>query len=681
MSELFQESLFKDETRHLHIVKDNEPVELSIDELFDSSVYDELHAITYVSSASFFFKTVKGFKKIVLIIGTEDSQHLENFEINIDFFQKTFSPEGQVEFWKSLDDHTKERVRGEHISIRYAKEKTIIHTKLYILHGPKGNRVIVGSANFTKSAFSNTRQFEDILVFDNSPLFEIFMNRFKEIFKYTQDFIPDIIKKRPKDLPMILGDVDGLAAILEEAVQKNTQIVISKEDMLSLQALPEKLQQENNAKNAYVKTVELIFHKRKNKDEYTVAPKSHIERNIIPIKAIISRSTVKSLEMDNRVPIHFNEKDKTLLLQERESIDLLPFSKRLDKADIKIKLSTITKFINAYDMFTVSKNLENQSRVMEAILYSFMTPYIWKVRDDYVRNTGRDSARSIFCPFLIVAGMARTGKSTLLEFISGLIGNYGNYMSYPKIAKQGIILDYFKSNNLCPILVDEIEPLFFSSSKDYLGEKLIKQVSNDIEGQHPALIGTTNATGFNVVQQAQRRIYYLGINNAFDEKRKTDSEEYLHALMNQVDSMLFQDFSWRLARMIRDGEEYYDLSDMLYAAREIFRQYYIECEEKLPLWFPTSPFDDYKQRGEMVWKELYETHSQHFIVKSDNKIVVAIDKIKQNPKEQKALINYLPSECIKEDTNILILNKREFLDYIKRPSRNLWNSLKLVFKT
>lgn len=53
MSELFQESLFKDETRHLHIVKDNEPVELSIDELFDSSVYDELHAITYVSSASF----------------------------------------------------------------------------------------------------------------------------------------------------------------------------------------------------------------------------------------------------------------------------------------------------------------------------------------------------------------------------------------------------------------------------------------------------------------------------------------------------------------------------------------------------------------------------------------------------------------------------------------------------
>ncbi|MDO9535549.1 MAG: NgoFVII family restriction endonuclease, partial [Bacillota bacterium] len=196
----------------------------------------------------------------------------------------------------------------------------------------------------------------------------------------------------------------------------------------------------------------------------------------------------------------------------------------------------------------------------------------------------------------------------------------------------------------------------------------------------PVLIGTTNATGFNVVQQAQRRIYYLGINNAFDEKRKTDSEEYLHGLMNRVDSTLFQDFSFRLARMIREGEEFYSLDDMLNVARTIFRQYYEECSEKLPLWFPQFPFDDYKQRGQMVWKELYDTHSQHFMVKSDNIIVVAIDKIKQRPSEQKALINYLPSECIKEDTNILILNKREFFDYINRPSRNMWYRIKSIFE-
>ena len=679
MSDFYQESLFQENTRYLHIIKDSIPVEISVEELFDSNIYDELLAVTYVSSASFFFKTIKGFKKVLLILGTEDSQYLENFEVNIESLKKTFSPEEKVEFWNSLDEYTKERIQKEYFSIRYATEKTIIHSKLYLLSGSENNRVIIGSANFTKSAFSNIRQYEDIIIFDNSPLYDIYIQRFNDILKNTQEFIPDIIKKRPKDLPVLLSDIDGLTAILEDAAQQNTQIIISQKDMDSLQALPEKLQQEKNVKNSYIKTIELIFRKKKNKDEYTVASSPQIKRNIIPIKAIISRSNITSMELDNRVPIHFNEGDNTLLLQENDSPDLLPFSKRLEKKDLQDRLSTITSFINAYELFTVSTNIENQSRVMEAILYSFMAPYVWKVRDNYVLKTGRDSARSIFSPFLIVAGMARTGKSTLLEFISSLLGNYGNYMSYPTISKKGIILDYFRSNNLCPVLVDEIEPLFFSSTRAELGEKLIKHVSNDIEGQHPVLIGTTNATGFNVVQQAQRRIYYLGINNAFDEKRKADSEEYVHRLMNRTDSLLFQDFTWRLASMIRQGEKFYDLDDLLYAARKIFKQYYYECGEKLPLWFPMSPFDDYKHRGEMVWKELYDTHRQHFIVKSDNKIVVAIDKIKQQNKEQKSLINYLPSECIKEDTNILILNKREFLDYINRPSGNLWLRFKNKF--
>lgn len=53
------------------------------------------------------------------------------------------------------------------------------------------NRVVIGSANFTKTAFQNKNQFEELLIYDDSPLFDQYLERFQELENVTIDYIPD----------------------------------------------------------------------------------------------------------------------------------------------------------------------------------------------------------------------------------------------------------------------------------------------------------------------------------------------------------------------------------------------------------------------------------------------------------------------------------------------------------
>lgn len=81
------------------------------------------------------------------------------------------------------------------IELRYMKAGERIHSKIYILSDDEGSlRVMVGSANFTNSAFSNSRQYEELIVYDSSynPLFcKTYLNRFEEIYQNSVDFLSE----------------------------------------------------------------------------------------------------------------------------------------------------------------------------------------------------------------------------------------------------------------------------------------------------------------------------------------------------------------------------------------------------------------------------------------------------------------------------------------------------------
>lgn len=216
-----------------------------------------------------------------------------------------------------------------------------------------------------------------------------------------------------------------------------------------------------------------------------------------------------------------------------------------------------------------------------------------------------------------------------------------------------------------PIYTDEINTNFFTSKLAFKGEQFIKEVTNSYDSKHPVLIGTTNASQFDVSHQIKRRIYYLGVNNAFDTKRKQEAEEYLSQIMGAADELLFADFSWRVAQIINNNEDFYQPNDYLYLARKIFRDYYREAKLPIPDWFPVGIFDDYKDRGRVIWKELYETRQKHFVQRRGNRLSVDISQFSTGDKDKQGKINYLPPDCVIEDSHVVVLNSKEFFNFIR----------------
>nr|WP_295974228.1 phospholipase D family protein [uncultured Bacillus sp.] len=112
----------------------------------------------------------------------------------------------RIELFQSLPEDIQELLKQERYQIRYSKKYNPIHSKLYLMDGLKDTRVMVGSANFTDTAFSQRKQFEELLVFDNSPLFDIYSQRFQDIYRHTVDYIPEKIKQKLICDPVNIAD-------------------------------------------------------------------------------------------------------------------------------------------------------------------------------------------------------------------------------------------------------------------------------------------------------------------------------------------------------------------------------------------------------------------------------------------------------------------------------------------
>lgn len=672
----------------LNIIKDGSPVQMGIKELFDPSVYDEIKAVTFVSSPRFFFETTNQFKKVKLIVGIEDNQVLSSFATGL---QDLLDPQSKVEFWNSLEIKTKEKFKNNFYSIRYGQKGISIHSKFYLLKGKKETRIIIDSANFTENAFVSKKQFEEIVVYDNNSLYELYLKRFSDILGYTKDYIPDRIKyTSPKEV-LLINDPDLIKDVILDEVEKNRKVIyVTEQVMQEINSAPEKMETDKQKKVQIKELTEILLKKVKNSNQYTFKSSAEIKKKMNAIKAIVTKTNQKSEELDTRSVIYYSDQDHHLYkkepqkenegqigLEDKQALTKL-FSSKVDQVDkIKNNLQNINNFVDAYRKFTITKNVGVQSRIFEIILFGFMSPYLWKIREHFSREEGRDNTRSSFPPFLIIAGRASSGKTTVLEFLGTLLGNSTRYMSYESISTKNVIYDYFHSSNLIPILTDEISTNFFTSKAQDKGERLIKYVSNELKGQHPVLIGTTNATGFDVPHQIKRRIYYLEVNNTFKNSMSQESNSYLNQIMNHVDTTLFQDFSYRMGEFIRNEEEFYNTNDFLYVARTIFKNYYNMCEMDLPEWFPETLFDDYRERGRFIWKNLYESHKNHFFDREDNNIFVDIDQFSDN-RDKRSKINYLPTECVKEDNQVLILNKEEFYRYINinKSNSSIFNALK-----
>lgn len=679
------------------VIKDGVCVDLTWKELFDESLYDSLKCVTYVSSGSFFEKSVGKFKNIEIVIGIEKGDVKRAFDESV---RARMQSEGDKLF-DSLSDEAKQRIIERNIIVRYSLTDTIIHSKFYILSNrfTGANRVIVGSANLTESAFSNgVNQFEDILVFDNSEYFNIYEKRFESILEKTSDYISEEHIENYKEGKLVsVGDFtaeEKTENLLKRLEKENIIPLINDGVLQKTQELQAQEEKELSEVRTSYEVISAVTKKSRKSDGYIIKTPKELETVKPKIIDILFKGTKQEFELA-RFALNYNEADKKQYRvyvsedgkQSERNAEI--YDRKAGEEEIIKSIDNLNRFISAYKDFVSSSDSDNEnlSHVMETILYAFTAAYIFKLRQETT------SSRKTDIPIMmIIGGRASSGKSSLLAYIDAILSGRhlsreDHYYQYEKLTTGKKSLEnLFMSENTYPLLVDEVAPGFFNSKSSGKGEALIKYLANTLDGKHPAMICTTNTDTFNIPAQVARRIYYVQVDACFDENCKGQATAYYEDVMQEADNLLFRDFCYRMGEKISHHDDLFGEGDFdfLFCARQIFKEYYSIANQEVPEYMPMKLYQDYANRGKEMWKVLFQQDQTSFDYKEDGKtgkpeLVVNLKDITTGTKDVNVYMNYLRQDLLVEAAGIYtILRADAFFEWIG--VKNPWKKDSLIEK-
>ena len=142
------------------------------------SDFKSLRAITYSSSISFMANLIGLFDEVEIILGSDKLVH-GNLEEIIAYQQETTQAIQDMVSTKG-NELLLQKIRKGQLRFHISRE-LMSHEKLYILDGPEKRRVILGSANMSRSAFTGLQR-ENICFMDGDAGFEHYLGEF-ESFK------------------------------------------------------------------------------------------------------------------------------------------------------------------------------------------------------------------------------------------------------------------------------------------------------------------------------------------------------------------------------------------------------------------------------------------------------------------------------------------------------------------
>lgn len=685
------DDLFSAAIKYLNIIYKGKRFTGKWEDIFCSPDYAEFDGITYVSSPGFFFKFVKDFKQVELIIGIDKGEPSAKFD-----------PIEGAEFFKSLDKDVQERVANGNINIRYAKDK-IIHSKLYLLRDSKSQvaRVIIGSANFTQSALYGKNQFEELIVYDrsdNPDICDVYEERYKEIYQNTIDYIPQRIKEKFKmGLPIIIDEETAINIVQEDAVN----LKASDADFIQSSIEEEGKEIEYRVKEVENKRQFFKVLTKKTDNKYEFKPiRNGLNKEIkdVIVKRYVNTKHVTSDHAElNEKNLFYNEDEHSLIVQNKDG-STTPVSQQLDKERLTQGINKLDKIIGAYAQFVQGNDeekIKNKKRIFEIILYAFISPFIWKLRKEYAEIKKGKEAKADVSVFLIISGASKTGKTSLLNMINILLGNYREIENYSSDIGYKI-KNRLHFEDLYPVLVDEVPKKYFSKGGSIdkgRGSEFIIQTGNTLgdldsgKQKYPAVIITTNEDVDNIQERLLRRMYNIKLERQFDNDKKAAAENYKNDIIDELNNDLFKDFSWRMLQKIKEGAIDFKLegNDFLRCGRGIFKDWFNEIGKQPFDWYNENRLDGYYERGSKKWSDLYFLHKEEFKERDNHTILLNTDKVFLHRSDLKPYIEYLASGILKDgNEKAPLLDKKEFFKFIGLSNtgnrdgafKKLWGKLK-----
>lgn len=667
------------------IILNNQVVEsLEIGSIFDSEKYDIFKGVTFSIDQKFAEKYLSNFKETTVVVGIQDSDvqerglSLEQKQIKqlVDN-TKVLSSGLPIKMFENFSRSIQDRILEDSYQLRIPISKTI-HTKMYLFKNSKSGdtRLIIGSANLSNQAFSNTTpQLELLEIRDNSELFSEYESYFDtEIISETVDFFGNSVRKKAKSkaqkeeidvtitfTPKEFGELkvnriseqfDQIKESVSSGKIEQTVIDELKEEAKIVDVRSKELKQEFDDVELAVRITTAAVNVRtgNGKADVKLHENSEVKKRVsnllrdnllakkvkaevLPRDLLISRPAIRT-DSNSGLSLGIKEgESKTEDGSVVENFKYHKIGKKLDDEGIKKSVLLIDSIMKNYKEFVPNYTSDYGKRVIEAIAFAFTSPFLSEIR----QNTSLNSEALDIPLFAVIGGTGGSGKSKLLNIINRMLGL--NDMTEPTTYSELVVDDSVQKNsktitqlkywmleedNVAPLLIDELPDKFF----DAKGVQFIKDVAN-ISGKQPhltpAFICTTNASDMVAKEEAiTRRMYYLLNDRKFDDQYRDISTEKYNELFNETTDELFQDFVLRFSEILSDENtewKYYNHGkvDFLKNTRTIFEEYFkIAGFESLPDYFPEERVDDTNKTNITMWKRLYTAMPELFKKISDD---------------------------------------------------------------
>ena len=667
------------------IILNNQVVEgLEIGTIFDSEKYDIFKGVTFSIDQKFAEKYLSNFKETTVVVGIQDSDvqerglSLEQKQIKqlVDN-TKVLSSGLPIKMFENFSRSIQDRILEDSYQLRIPLSKTI-HTKMYLLKNSEtgDTRLIIGSANLSNQAFSNTTpQLELLEIRDNSELFSEYENYFDtEIISETVDFFGNSVRKKAKSktqkeetdvtitfTPKEFGELkvnriseqfDQIKESVSSGKIEQTVIDELKEEAKIVDVRSKELKQEFDDVDLAVRITTAAVNVRtgNGKADVKLHENSEVKKRVsnllrdnllvkkvkaevLPRDLLISRPAIRT-DSNSGLSLGIKEgESKTEDGSVVENFKYHKIGKKLDDEGIKKSVLLIDSIMKNYKEFVPNYTSDYGKRVIEAIAFAFTSPFLSEIR----QNTSLNSEALDIPLFAVIGGTGGSGKSKLLNIINRMLGL--NDMTEPTTYSELVVDDSVQKNsktitqlkywmleedNVAPLLIDELPDKFF----DAKGVQFIKDVAN-ISGKQPhltpAFICTTNASDMVAKEEAiTRRMYYLLNDRKFDDQYRDISTEKYNELFNETTDELFQGFVLRFSEILSDENtewKYYNHGkvDFLKNTRTIFEEYFkIAGFESLPDYFPEERVDDTNKTNITMWKRLYTAMPELFKKISDD---------------------------------------------------------------
>ena len=667
------------------IILNNQVVEgLEVCSIFDSEKYDIFKGVTFSIDQKFAEKYLSNFKETTVVVGIQDSDvqerglSLEQKQIKqlVDN-TKVLSSGLPIKMFENFSRSIQDRILEDSYQLRIPLSKTI-HTKMYLLKNSESGdtRLIIGSANLSKQAFSNTTpQLELLEIRDNSELFSEYENYFDtEIISETVDFFGNSVRKKAKSkaqkeetnvtitfTPKEFGELkvnriseqfDQIKESVSSGKIEQTVIDELKEEAKIVDVRSKELKQEFDDVDLAVRITTAAVNVRtgNGKADVKLHENSEVKKrvsnllrdnllakkvkaDVLPRDLLISRPAIRT---DSNSGLSLGIKENETKAEDGSVVENFKYhkvGKKLDDEGIKKSVLLIDSIMKNYKEFVPNYTSDYGKRVIEAIAFAFTSPFLSEIR----QNTSLNSEALDIPLFAVIGGTGGSGKSKLLNIINRMLGL--NDMTEPTTYSELVVDDSVQKNsktitqlkywmleedNVAPLLIDELPDKFF----DAKGVQFIKDVAN-ISGKQPhltpAFICTTNASDMVAKEEAiTRRMYYLLNDRKFDDQYRDISTEKYNELFNETTDELFQDFVLRFSEILSDENtewKYYNHGkvDFLKNTRTIFEEYFkIAGFETLPDYFPEERVDDTNKTNITMWKRLYTAMPELFKKISDD---------------------------------------------------------------